>query len=108
MAMQSAKHNVTVHGVTTCQCNVTLDVNTRHQCSVNVRVTQAIPHSGLKVEHTNFSGLLDVNPLAIILQQKLMAPWSILQGNAVNGSGTEHSHASGCLQKHAITFSVAS
>ena len=47
---------------------------------------------------TNLGGLLHVNPLAVILQQELMAPWGILQGNAVYGSGPKHSHSSCCLK----------
>lgn len=47
---------------------------------------------------TNLGGLLDMNPLAIILQQELVAPWSILQGNAVDGPGPKNSHASCCLK----------
>ncbi len=47
---------------------------------------------------TNLGCLLDVNPLAVILQQELMAPWGILQGNAVHGPGPKHSHSSCCLK----------
>ncbi len=47
---------------------------------------------------TNFGGLLDVHPLAIVLQQELVATWSILEGNAVDGPGAENAHTSSSLQ----------
>ena len=47
---------------------------------------------------TNFGGFLDVHPLAIILQQELVAAWGILQGNAVDGPGAKYSHSCCCLQ----------
>ena len=47
---------------------------------------------------TNLGCLLDVNPLAVILQKELMASGGILQGNAVNGSGPKYSHSSCRLQ----------
>ena len=54
---------------------------------------------------TNLSGLLDMHPLAIILQQELVAAWGILQGNAVDGPGPKHSHSCCCLHtSHHITI----
>lgn len=46
---------------------------------------------------TNFGGFLDVHPLAIILQQELVAAWGILQGNAVDGPRAKYSHSCCCL-----------
>ena len=47
---------------------------------------------------TNFSGLLDVHPLAVILQQELVAAWGVLEGNAVDGPGAKDSHS--CCRLH--------
>ena len=59
---------------------------------------------GEAVVLTDFGGLLDMHPLAIILQQELVAAWGILEGNAVDGPGAKHSHSSCCLHSsHHIT-----
>ena len=45
-----------------------------------------------------------MHPLAIILQQELVAAWGILEGNAVDGPGAKHSHSSCCLRpSHHVT-----
>ena len=43
-------------------------------------------------------GLLHVQPLAVVLEQELVAPWDALKGYAVDGSGAVDSHAGGGLQ----------
>ena len=54
---------------------------------------------------TNFGGFLDVHPLAIILQQELVAAWGILQGNAVDGPGAKDSHS--CCSLHTSQHSTS-
>ena len=52
---------------------------------------------GEELALTNLSGLLHVQPLAVVLQQELVAARGILEGNAEHGTGAVNSHAGGGL-----------
>ena len=51
----------------------------------------------LEVQLTNLGGLLDVEPLAIVLQQELVAAGEALEGNAVDGTWAVDAHTSSSL-----------
>jgi hypothetical protein len=49
----------------------------------------------------DLGGLLHVQPLAVVLQQELVAAWDAFEGDAVDGTGPVDSHAGCSLQNAA-------
>ena len=47
-------------------------------------------------------GLLHMHPLAIVLQEELVASWSILERNAVDGARTIDGHACRHMLPHSL------
>jgi len=46
----------------------------------------------------DLGGLLDVQPLAVVLEQELVAPWNALEGDAIDGARAVDPHAGSGLR----------
>lgn len=88
-----------------CKCHQLAD-DAAHVANVSVWPTMQKMSTAEMGVLTNLSGLLHVHPLAVILQQELMAAWGVLQGNAVDSSGPKHSHTSCCLKGNQRKVSI--
>ena len=53
---------------------------------------------------TNLEGLLDVQPLAVILQDEFLAAWGVLQRNAVDRARAVDAHAGSRLRVDATQY----
>jgi hypothetical protein len=64
-----------------------------------VRVVERGPQVSWREELalSDCGGFLDMQPLAVILEQELMASWGILEGNNKHGTWTVDSHTSSSL-----------